>query len=135
MLDIPSHFFDIPYKGAHYPGADWSGTLQEGANCQVFAYALLAHHGITVPPFRSSDLWEDQTVSTAVTALAPLDLLLWNKTAEPWGAHVGVYVGADQAIHLSKQQGKAVIWPLSRFLEEPLYRVFIGAKRIQTQKK
>lgn len=130
MIQLPPHLLEIAYVGRHFPGADWEGGLAAGANCQVYAYALLAHYGVAVPPFRSSDLWEDKTVSRLVKELAPLDLLLWNKTSDAWGAHVGVYLGEGQAVHLSKQVGKPVIWSLERFLEEPLYRVFIGAKRI-----
>ncbi len=130
MLQIPPHLLDIAYVGKHFPGANWEGGLAAGANCQVFAYALLNHYGIVVPPFRSSDLWEDQTVSQRVTDLKPLDLLLWNRTTVAWGAHVGVYLGEGKAVHLSKQIGKPVIWSLARFMEEPLYHVFIGGKRI-----
>lgn len=131
MIDIPPHFFEVTYKGAHYPGSSRTNGLEGGANCQVFAYELLRHHGITVPDLRSSDLWEDTQYTQQVTDLQPLDLLLWNKTDNAWGAHVGVYLGENQAIHLSKENGTAVIWPLKQFLEQAVYQVFIGAKRVR----
>lgn len=130
MIEIPPRFFEVTYKGAHYPGAPSVNGLEGGANCQVFAYELLRHHGLSVPDLRSSDLWEDTTHTIKVSDLQPLDILLWNKTAEPWGAHVGVYLGNNEAIHLSKANQTAVIWPLEKFLEQPAYRVFIGAKRV-----
>ena len=130
MIEIPPHFFDVTYKGAHYPGSPRTNGLEGGANCQVFAYELLRHHGITVPDLRSSDLWEDTEFTAQVTDLQPLDLLLWNKVNDPWGAHMGVYVGEKKAVHLSKKNNTAVIWQLDQFLELPEYSVFIGAKRL-----
>ncbi|EAY28088.1 NlpC/P60 family protein [Microscilla marina] len=130
MIDIPPHFFEVTYQGAHYPGSPKVNGLQGGANCQVFAYELLRHHGLKVPDFRSSDLWEDTIHTQQVTHLQPLDILLWNKTPNSWGAHVGVYIGNNQAVHLSKVNHTAVIWTLEHFLEQPAYKVFIGAKRI-----
>ena len=130
MIDIPPRFFEVTYKGAHYPGSPKVNGLEGGANCQVFAYELLRHHGVTVPDLRSSDLWEDTQFTTQVTDLQPLDILLWNKTDNPWGAHVGVYLGENKVIHLSKANHTAVIWTLEEFLKQPAYTVFIGAKRV-----
>jgi len=58
--------------------------------------------------------------------LRPLDLLLFNRTKNPWGAHVALYLGEDHAIHLSKKQSEPVIWPLAQFLQLAEYRNFIG---------
>lgn len=131
MLSIPQHFLAVRYNAAHYPGAAGTNGLEGGANCQVFAYELLRHFGKTLPNLRSSNLWEDREFTQVVTELEPLDLLLWNRTPEPWGAHVGVYIGEGSAIHLSKEIGLPVIWKLERFPEEKQYAVFIGAKRIR----
>ncbi|OJJ15441.1 cell wall hydrolase [marine bacterium AO1-C] len=130
MIEIPSRFYEVTYNGAHYPGSPKTNGLEGGANCQVFAYELLKHHGIEVPDLRSSDLWEDTEHTIQVTELEPLDLLLWNKTDNAWGAHVGLYMGENQAVHLSKQNNELAIWPLEKFLDQPLYKVFIGAKRV-----
>ena len=48
---------------------------------------------LDIPDFRSNELWEDQECTYQVQVLQALDLLLWNKTEDPWGAHVGAYVG------------------------------------------
>ena len=132
MLDIPAYFFDISYKGSQYPGNPALQDIRYGANCQLFAYELLKHYGKPLPPFRSSELWEDSLHTEVVKGeLLPLDVLLWNRTPEPFGAHVGLYIGEDKAIHLARREGLAVIWPLSRFGKEDLYRYYIGAKRVR----
>ena len=130
-LRLPGSFQAVPYNGACVPGRVSFSTYASGANCQLFAYALLAHYGISVPPWRSSDLWLDTSISDRVETLGPLDLLLWNRTPEAWGAHVGVYLGEGYTAHLSKKVGVPAVWPLERFLEEPGYRVLIGAKRLR----
>jgi len=63
-------------------------------------------------------------------ALAPLDLLLFNKTKDPYGAHVAVYTGNEQAIHLCQEIGKPALWTLEEFQRRPRYAVLIGAKRV-----
>lgn len=127
MMDIPPFFFDIPYDGARFAVDDIRG----GANCQAFAYALLRHFGRTISDFRSSDLWDDIGETERVTDLQPLDLLLFNRTADPYGAHVGVYLGEGRVIHLSQRVGKPAIWALEDFRRAPGYEVFIGAKRVK----
>lgn len=130
MLNIPDYFFEVKYNGSHYPGAEATNGLEGGANCQVFAYEILSHFGIQIPDFRSSELWEDTDFTKKVVGLEPLDILLWNKEKEAWGAHVGLYLGDNLAIHLSKSNEYPVIWTLEKFLEQDLYQVFIGAKRV-----
>lgn len=129
MLAIPQRFLSVRYEASRYPGAPGAAGLQAGANCQRFAYQVLRHFGLTVPPFRSSDLWEDNEHTHRVTRLKALDLLLWNASPSPRGAHVGVYLGEDRAIHLSKQVGKPAVWGLETFLEYERYSFFLGAKR------
>jgi len=81
VLDVPAHLTPVRYDGARDPGAADSAELTEGANCQLFAYALLLHFGRSVPPLRSSDLRENARHTRRVADLLPLDLLLWNHTA------------------------------------------------------
>ncbi len=64
-----------------------------------------------------------------VTDLEPLDLLLFNRAPDAWGAHVALYLGDERAVHLSRQVGRPVIWTLEQFKAEPHYQCFIGAKR------
>jgi lipoprotein Spr len=129
MLTVPFRLLSLRYNGTCYPGAPGAVDLAGGANCQLFAYELLRHFGRTLPPLRSSELWADARYTQQVTDLEPLDLLLWNSTYKSWGAHVGVYLGEGQAIHLSRAVGVPAVWPLSKFPKQPRYRVFIRAKR------
>ncbi|HVW03296.1 MAG TPA: NlpC/P60 family protein [Planctomycetaceae bacterium] len=129
MLTIPVHFYKVVYDYERYPGAPGVNGLEGGANCQLFAYELIRHFGRTIPDFRSRELWEDEAHTHQVTELEPLDLLLFNKTEDAYGAHVAVYLGEDCAIHLSRRTGRPMIWPLAQFTAQPEYPVFIGAKR------
>lgn len=129
--DIPARFWSVGYDGTRIPG-DETPDLTLGANCQVFAYALLRHFGRALPPFRSSELWDDTTHTLVVSEpFEALDLLLFNATPEAWGAHMAVSLGGDQAIHLSQRVGRPVVWTLDRFAEEADYRVLVGAKRLR----
>lgn len=129
---IPERFRDVRYSGSRYPGTE--GGLEAGANCQKFAYEFIRHHGCVIPDFRSSEIWED-TVHTQIVsgpapaALGPLDLVLFHKTPDAWGAHVGVYLGEELVLHLSKQAGRPVLWRFQDFVRRPGYACYIGAKR------
>lgn len=130
QLQLPEIFRDVAYVGAHYPGAPGVTGVQEGANCQLYAYCILRHFGFRIPDFRSSDLWEDSEHTCAVHgALQIFDLLLWNDRREAYGAHVGLYIGNDHAVHLAKSVGTPAVWPMYKFLQMPAYHDFIGAKR------
>lgn len=95
-LVIPERFWNVRYNGKAIP--DGFNDLSSGANCQRFAYALLAFYGRKLPPFRSSELWEDNTFTFPPTHLEPLDLLLFNENPQAFGAHVAVYLGEGDAI-------------------------------------
>ncbi len=130
ILDIPVEFMNISYDTRRHPqSAEFD--FNKGANCQLYAYALLKHFGVTVPPFRSSQLWADKEHTQVVYDLRPLDLLLFNDTNNSWGAHVAVYIGEEMVIHLAKDIGLPDISPLRKILLNPKYKVFIGAKRIK----
>jgi hypothetical protein len=130
MLEVPARFFTVVYNGANYPRESVPYELADGANCQVFAYALLQHHGIAMPPLRSSELWTDTTFTERVSDYRPLDLLLFNRTDEAWGAHVALFVGDDHAIHLCASEGRPVIWSLDQFAARPEYACLLGGKRV-----
>ena len=130
---IPEHFWRIRYDQNHDPNTPTLPSISDSPNCQNFAYALLKHFGFEIFPFRSSNLWQDNSETSVVSdELKPFDLLLFNRTNNPWGAHVALYLGEDHAIHLCKKQSEPVIWPLAQFLELAEYRTFIGAKRLRT---
>lgn len=134
MLDpstLPAALWEVRYDGSRVPGEELSLEGLDAGNCQVFAYALLRHFGRPLLSFRSSELWADTARTEIVEPpFEALDLLLFNKTSEAWGAHVAVSLGGDAAIHLSQRVGHPVVWTLDRFAEEADYRVLLGAKRL-----
>ncbi len=132
-LKIPATFFRIKYNALRYPGNSKVEGLEYGANCQYFAYEFLKYYGVNtngIENFRSSDLWEDTIFTTKVKRLKTFDLVLFNKTADAFGAHVGVYIGKNSVIHLSKIVGYPVEWDLEEFKRYNQYQVLIGAKRV-----
>lgn len=129
---LPLRFLEVPYVGTQIPAGDYG--LGRGANCQRYAYAVLSHFGINLPPLRSSDLWDDRTSTSLVSgALQPLDLLLFGPDENAFGAHVGLWTGPEGVLHLAKSVGVPTIWELDQFAARPEYRVFIGAKRPRHQ--
>ena len=127
-VQIPSRFFQVRYNGAAHPLANVVG-LSQGANCQRFVFELLKHFGYEIGPMRSSELWEDHTFTRRVRRMQPLDILMFNRNADAWGAHVALYLGGGRAIHLSKAVGKPVIWKLREFLKVDGCRLLVGIKR------
>lgn len=129
---LPAYFWQTPYNGKHHPQAEGIKGLEGGANCQQFAYEVLRFYGLNPPPLRSSELWATTELMTitAPNALLPLDLLLWNNITEAYGAHVGIYVGQEQALHLSKANQYPKIEALSYLATLPKYATWIGGKRV-----
>lgn len=126
---VPARFLQVAYNGAIYPGVAHPDDLSTGADCQVFAYAILAHFGILLPPLRSSELWADTTYTSFADVPQPLDLLLFNRTGDSFGAHVAVCVSEGRAIHLSRAVGYPAEWSILEFTTRPEYATLIGSKR------
>ncbi len=113
-----------------HPGAVPRTSVRQGANCQLFAYEVLALHGRHVPDWWSSELWEDERRTTRVTEPAPLDLVLFNGTQESHSAHVGVVVDDDRVLHLCAEMGRPAVWTRAEFADRPRYAVTLGYKRV-----
>lgn len=129
-IKIPARFREVRYNSGHYPGAPGVQGLKDGANCQQYAYEFLRAFGYQVPDFRSSDLWAD-TVNTVVSKCPePFDLVLVHHKSDPWGAHVGVYLGNGLVLHLSQRIGAPAIEPLRSLTQRAEYCCLIGFKRI-----
>ena len=133
-IPIPSRFHRVQFNSACHPGAPGLRGLDTGANCEHFALELVRDFGCIVPDFRSRELWEDTTHTQRVTALEPLDLILVAKEADPFGAHVGVYLGKRLVIHLSERVGVPAIESLEDLNNRPEYKYYIGAKRCRTRR-
>jgi len=129
-IAIPEEFRELRYNGGHFPGAGATSGVEGGANCQQYAYSLLRHHGYELPDFRSSELWADTDHTAVVQRMEPFDLVLFHDTPESWGAHVGLCVGDDMVLHLSKRIGTPVIETLTEMRQREEYRCLIGIKRV-----
>jgi hypothetical protein len=134
LARLPTDYRSVRYVGARFPGSPAVAAcpgLQDGANCQLFAYDVLRHFGLNPPPLRSSELWADNDTTTRVTVAQPLDLVLVNGTSDAWGAHVGVWVGDEGVLHLCAEVGRPAVWPMSEFATRQRYRILIGIKRVR----
>ena len=97
-----------------------------GANCQLYAYEFLREFGYMIPGFRSSDLWADTVHTVVSTRPEPFDLVLVNDNPDPWGAHVGIYLGHGAVLHLSQKFGVPAIESLESLMQKAEYRVETG---------
>lgn len=132
MVTIPDNFFKIPYSSKQYPGKKGTINILKGVNCQLFVYELLRLNGFDISfAFRSSDLWKDVQYTEKVDALKPFDIVFFNKSFNPFGAHLGVFIGKNMVIHLSKVIGHPVIWNMDNFKKYDNYKFFLGAKRLK----
>jgi cell wall-associated NlpC family hydrolase len=129
---IPEIFHSVKYNYDRYPGVEDQSNFSHGANCQVFSYELLAVNGVQAPNLRSSNIWEDSKYTLKVEGdLKPLDLLLFNSTSDPYGAHMAVSLGGEDLIHLAKHNEVAEISTINELCKLDKYKVFLGAMRVK----
>ena len=81
------------YDQKCYPGALGVRGVEDGANCQQYAYEFVRAFGFIIPDYRSSELWADTTHSQFSKRPKRFDLVLVHNAPIAWGAHVGVYLG------------------------------------------
>ncbi|EKD84985.1 MAG: Cell wall-associated hydrolase [uncultured bacterium] len=135
MVLILDEFLKIPYNAKRYPRKKRVIDVFKGANCQLFVYEFLRCNGYDIPfDYRSSGLWEDQKFTKRVKSLKPFDILFFNKTSNSYGAHLGIYIGSDKVIHLSRVAGYAAVWGMEEFKKYDRYKYFLGAKRLKQKK-
>ncbi len=128
---IPIRFFSIKYGTTKLPSIRVDKKLLLTANCQLFVYNLLHHFGYTFLTFRSSELWKDKKYTRKVRRIKPLDILLFAEQRKAYRAHIGLYLGSNRVIHLSKEIGYPTVWDFKEFKKRKLYKIFIGAKRLK----
>jgi hypothetical protein len=135
LAALPEFFWQTPYVNEHFPGAPVIEGIRGGVNCQLFAYTVLAHFGLAAPRLRSINLWDEKTSTTTVASdnLEPLDLPLFNRIANPFGAHVAVYVGDDRILRLCKEVGTPVVSTFADFAQRDNSAIFVDAKRVTTR--
>ncbi|WP_413701270.1 hypothetical protein ACLKMH_06160 [Psychromonas sp. KJ10-10] len=130
FLKIPEKFHNVKYVASRIPGVPNESDMSLGANCQVFAYNLLRALGLNPPTLRSSELWSESEFTTTVDDFKELDIMLYNKSQESYGAHLGIYVGHGIVYHLSKDNGIPKFEKHLDLLKQSKYSRFIGAKRV-----
>jgi cell wall-associated NlpC family hydrolase len=129
----PEGLWRVPYRGAAIPGASEPASWLGGSNCQRFAYGVLALFDHPCPPLRSSDLWADQERTATIEAgqLRPLDLVLYNRDRESYGAHVGVWMAPGEILHLCAEVGVPAVWSEDDFALRGRYATVVGYKRVR----
>ncbi|WP_309505775.1 hydrolase [Streptomyces pyxinae] len=130
---LPAALRSVRYDGARHPGSPAVAArpgAEYGANCQLYAAAVLARHGLGLPALRSAELWADTGATHRVPAASPLDVLFFGPTEDAWGAHLGIWVGDDRILHLCKEVGHPAVWTPADFARRERYRVLIGVKRV-----
>lgn len=129
-INITLDLLNVKYNPSRIPGIDNQLNLSLGANCQVFAYEFLRINDIKLPNFRSSELWEDKIYTKGVNTFKKLDLMLYSKEGKSFGAHIAVYIGFGNVIHLSMYNKTYEIIEHKEMLKNNKYKCFIGAKRV-----
>ena len=128
--DWPQWVITAPYDDRCHPQATPLPALEEGANCQRFAYAVLRLFGLAVPPHRSSELWNDPNlIHLPASEARDQDLVLFNRSSDAWGAHVAVVI-SGHLLHLCEEIGFPAVWEWSDFAARDRYRCVVGAVRI-----
>lgn len=130
MLGIPQVYYQVHYNSKRIPGVKQQENLSLGANCQVFAYAVLKYFGKSLPDFRSSELWDDDIFTLSVDKFWPLDIMLYHSVPKAYGAHVGLYLGDGKVLHLSRANRIPKIETHEQLVAQEKYQFFIGAKRV-----
>lgn len=132
-IPIPPQFRKIEYQASRIPGLVDQPDLSLGANCQLYAYELLLFFGLKIPRFRSSELWTDTQYTRKVNdSFQPLDIMMYHRKPQAFGAHVAIYWGNGLVLHLSKDNGIPKIEKHELLLQQEKYTNFIGAKRVIT---
>lgn len=121
----PAGVWQVPYDARGLPGVEYPWLA--GSNCQRYAYEILQLFGRSCPPLRSAELWRD---TTTVDHPEPLDLAFFNATSDPYGAHLGVWMGHDTVLHLCREVARPAAWSLADFAHRDRYAVLLGFKHV-----
>ncbi len=126
----PPWVCNAAHEASAIPSSQGTGTPPRSANCQRYAYAFLELFGRHVPPRRSSELWSDEGLQHVPEASqVDLDLVLFNRTGDAWGAHVAFVLG-DRLLHLRQETGRPELWRWDEFSRRPEYSRVVGIVRI-----
>jgi len=126
----PINIAKVPFILSAGPSSDSPASWLEGSNCQRFAYGVLSLFNLICPPLRSSNLWEEDVVTTVVSEPEPLDIVFFNNSDESYGAHIGVHMAPDEVLHLSREIGIPGVWTYEEFAMRSRYSTVVGLKRV-----
>lgn len=126
----PSDIANVPFVLSAGPGATSPASWLKGSNCQRFAYGVLALFDLSCPPLRSSNLWEENEFTSVVNKPEPLDLVLFNSSSEPYGAHIGIYMAPNEVLHLCQEVGWPTVWTFEDFSKRLRYSTVVGIKKV-----
>src|SRR4051812_11695596 len=129
LKGVPAELWDVPWAADRFPGAVPRESIADGADCNLFAYELLAVFGKRIPDLRSAELWRDTTCTRVVLSPQPLDLVLFHDRQQAFGAHCGVVCSPTEVVHLCKEVGRPAVWTFSQFAQTPRYQHLVGFKR------
>lgn len=126
----PEWVFTVPYASSAHPLTSDTAPMEQGSNCQRYAYAVEALFDVSIPPHRSSELWADDALEhVPQDQIHDLDLVLFNRTHTAWGSHVAIAVG-DGLLHLCAEVGSPAFWHWSDFSQRQRYQTIVGAVRV-----
>lgn len=129
----PGGLFEVPYDSGAGPTSTEPASWLDGANCQRFGYGVLALFGLVCPPLRSFELWAEASETVPIDPPAPLDLVLFNADADPYGAHVAVLLAEGELLHLCREVAPPAVWSPEEFARRPRDATVVGAKRVRTR--
>ncbi len=129
----PAGVWRVPYVYSALPGGGDPPSWLTGSNCQRYAYGVLSLFGLRCLPLRSSEFWDDREGSAVVADPKPLDLVLFNRSADPYGAHVGLWMAPQEILHLCREVGVPAVWPPAEFARRARYATTIGFKRVRSE--
>lgn len=113
-------------------------TPHKGSNCELLVQAIIGAQGFELPPFRSSDLYEDIRFTTVVSDLSKAQTgdiigLTSKDKIGLRGIHMGILVAGQNnelgIIHNARHEGWAKIQTLILAMQHPGHERLAWIKR------
>lgn len=113
----------------------WGGTSAKGMDCSGFTKTVYFMNGLVIPRDASQQVHAGRKVdeNLSFSGLQKGDLLFFGKAAtdstKQRTTHVGIWLGADEFIHASKQVRISSIRPSSPLYDEFNKNRYLGSRR------
>ncbi len=106
----PTWLWSLRFDGSRRPSAEEPAPTEAGKPpaLRLRGRRLVQHR---IDNLRPSQLWADTPTASRERAgnLTPLDLVLFNASTEPCGAHTGLVMATDQVFHPSREVGHSAV--------------------------